>query len=250
MRNDLLMKPRLFAAVWTVVTVLAAPSVLGAQEAPSSQSPVSSFQEPAEEAPTVPAEPAAPEPAPQPAAPPAPPPAPEPVAPAPEPAVDTEPAPARKRAKPVARAAADTGVTIKDFSFGPSSISISVGDTVTWTNQGPSEHTATGDGFDTGLLSKGQSGSHTFNEAGSFSYVCTPHPFMKGTVTVAAAAGGGSDAGSSDDSSSGSATLESTESSGTGLASNTGAEAWLLALIGTALLWLGLALQRRLADQG
>jgi hypothetical protein len=43
---------------------------------------------------------------------------------------------------------------------------------------------ATGSGFDTGTLQKGQSGSHTFSQAGSFPYVCTIHPFMHGTITV------------------------------------------------------------------
>ena len=57
------------------------------------------------------------------------------------------------------------------------------GDTVTWSNNGPTGHSATAnDGsFDTGILQKGSSGSHTFSQAGTFSYICTPHPFMKGT---------------------------------------------------------------------
>ena len=51
--------------------------------------------------------------------------------------------------------------------------------------QRPDAHSATAnDGsFDTGILSKGGSGSHTFTQAGTFSYICTPHPFMKGTVS-------------------------------------------------------------------
>ena len=38
--------------------------------------------------------------------------------------------------------------------------------------------------FDTGIMDEGGSGSHTFTEAGTFGYICTPHPNMKGTVTV------------------------------------------------------------------
>ena len=95
------------------------------------------------------------------------------------------------------RAAASTGVTIKDFKFGPSSSSVNVGDTITWTNQDTPPHTATAnDGsFDTGTLNKGKSGSHTFTKAGTFPYICSIHPSMKGTVTVAAASGGSSGGG-------------------------------------------------------
>jgi plastocyanin len=77
-------------------------------------------------------------------------------------------------------------VTIGDFSFGPGAIAVNAGETVTWVNDGPADHTATGSGFDTGTLKQGQSASHTFATAGTFSYHCTLHPFMKGTVTVVA----------------------------------------------------------------
>jgi LPXTG-motif cell wall-anchored protein len=79
-------------------------------------------------------------------------------------------------------------VTIADFSFTPALITIHVGDTVTWTNHGPSAHTATANNgsFNTGVLQKGQSASHTFNTAGTFSYICSIHPFMHGTVVVLA----------------------------------------------------------------
>ena len=39
-------------------------------------------------------------------------------------------------------------------------------------------------------MDAGQSGSHTFDTAGTFSYICTPHPNMKGTVVVQAAQSG------------------------------------------------------------
>ena len=70
-----------------------------------------------------------------------------------------------------------------------------MGDTVTWSNAGPTPHSATAsDGsFDTGILDKGGSGSHTFTQAGTFAYICTPHPYMKGTVVVQASASGDSD---------------------------------------------------------
>jgi hypothetical protein len=81
-------------------------------------------------------------------------------------------------------------VTIADFHFTPPTTTVHVGDTITWTNDGPSAHTATAtDGsFNTGTLSKGQSASHTFTKPGTYAYVCTIHPFMHGTITVLAAA--------------------------------------------------------------
>jgi len=100
-------------------------------------------------------------------------------------------------AVPVARAAATGAVTIKDFSFGPATVTVHVGDTVTWANAGPTDHTATANdgGFDTGQLRAGQSASHTFTRAGTFAYHCSLHPFMRGTVQVLAAAASGGTGG-------------------------------------------------------
>jgi LPXTG-motif cell wall-anchored protein len=85
-------------------------------------------------------------------------------------------------------AAADITGSIVDFSFSPSTITVHVGDTVTWTNTGKQPHTATANNgsFNTGILQHGQSGSHTFTTAGTFTYFCAVHPYMKGTVVVLA----------------------------------------------------------------
>jgi plastocyanin len=87
-------------------------------------------------------------------------------------------------------AAGDPSASIVDFSFHPAAATVHVGDTVTWTNSGTQPHTATATNgsFDTGILKHGQSASHTFGHAGTFTYFCTVHPFMKGTVVVLAAA--------------------------------------------------------------
>lgn len=84
--------------------------------------------------------------------------------------------------------AGDPGVSIVDFSFSPATTTIHVGDTITWTNTGKQPHSATANdhSFDTGILHRGQSGSHTFTSAGTFSYFCVVHPFMKGTIVVLA----------------------------------------------------------------
>jgi len=84
--------------------------------------------------------------------------------------------------------AADATVEMQDFDFDPQTVTIDVGDSVTWTNTGAAPHTATAQGeFDTGILNAGESDSVTFSEAGSFDYICTVHPQMTGTVVVEAA---------------------------------------------------------------
>jgi len=83
--------------------------------------------------------------------------------------------------------AADGAVTIAGFAFDPTTITVQVGDTVTWTNQDSTAHTATAAGaFDTGNIANGASKSITFATAGTFAYHCTIHPTMTGTVVVQA----------------------------------------------------------------
>lgn len=87
-----------------------------------------------------------------------------------------------------AHVAGDPGVTVADFHFSPATTTIHVGDTVTWSNNGPSSHTATASNgsFNTGILKKGQSASHTFSQPGTYSYICQIHTFMHGTIVVLA----------------------------------------------------------------
>ncbi len=95
----------------------------------------------------------------------------------------------RSAANSTARRSSDPGVTIADFLFSPGTITIHVGDTIVWSNNGPSSHTATANNgsFDTGVLAKGKSASVTFHTPGTFAYHCTIHPFMHGAVVVQAA---------------------------------------------------------------
>ncbi|MEA2448645.1 MAG: hypothetical protein QOG63_577, partial [Thermoleophilaceae bacterium] len=131
---------------------------------------------------------------------------PEPAAPAkpakaPQPAKPAEASPASRYGEPPAQlrrarkvhAAASSSVTIQNFAFSPATINVNQGDTITWTNRDSAPHTATGSGgsFNTGTLQEGDSGSATFSKAGTFSYFCSVHPSMKGTVVVAAAGGSG-----------------------------------------------------------
>ena len=75
-------------------------------------------------------------------------------------------------------------VEIHQFKFAPAEIEVAAGTTVTFTNLDLVPHTATGDGFDTGTLKKGESKEITFSEAGDFPYLCTFHRHMKGRVRV------------------------------------------------------------------
>ena len=78
-------------------------------------------------------------------------------------------------------------IEIKSFSFQTSELEINAGDTIVWTNQDSVSHTVTSDSgseLNSNYLSKSQSYSHTFMQAGTFNYHCTPHPYMKGKVIV------------------------------------------------------------------
>jgi plastocyanin len=80
-------------------------------------------------------------------------------------------------------------VAIRNFAFVPAEVRVAPGTTVVWVNCEGADidpHTSTADGgaWDSGFLRPGESYSRTFDEAGSFSYHCTPHPFMRGTVAV------------------------------------------------------------------
>lgn len=76
------------------------------------------------------------------------------------------------------------------WGYTPTSTSVTVGQTITWTNAGAVPHDAAStDGtWKTPLLNNGASASVTFNTPGTYNYICTPHPWMKGTVVVTAAA--------------------------------------------------------------
>jgi LPXTG-motif cell wall-anchored protein len=166
----------------------------------------------------------------------------------------------RRIARRLAHAAGDPSDTISDFQFAPATLTIHVGDTITWINNGPAPHTATAkDGsFDTGILKKGQSGSHTFSSAGTFAYFCTVHPFMHGTVVVLANAASTTPgnqtttpAGSATSPAAGTATTpaaSTAQATGPSLP-NTGFDAAAAAAIGVALLALGALLRRERATQ-
>jgi plastocyanin len=57
---------------------------------------------------------------------------------------------------------------------------------VEWTNHDPLAHSVVADdgSFDSGLIQSGGTWRHTFTTPGTYTWHCTPHPFMKGTVVV------------------------------------------------------------------
>jgi nitrite reductase (NO-forming) len=81
--------------------------------------------------------------------------------------------------------------TLTTDSYQPNPAQVSVGSTVTWTNDDAQPHTATSgenvtpDGnFDSGIMAPAATFEHTFTEAGEFPYFCLLHPNMIGTVSV------------------------------------------------------------------
>ena len=78
-----------------------------------------------------------------------------------------------------------TRITIRLLKFSPDKIEVKSGETVEWANTDLTPHTATAQGtFDSGAINAGASWSHIFSQPGTFSYVCTFHPEMKGVVVV------------------------------------------------------------------
>jgi len=97
-------------------------------------------------------------------------------------------------AAPAARAA-DVPINVVGSSFSPRTVTIQVGDTVTWTNDHQGTHNVTADdgSFISGSPSTSWTFSHTFTSAGVFGFHCQVHGFMGMTGTVTVEGGGGGD---------------------------------------------------------
>ena len=79
--------------------------------------------------------------------------------------------------------ASGTTVSVDDNFFEPEEIEVGVGDTVTWEWVGSQPHNVSADAFESELQTEGTF-EHSFEEAGTYDYVCTVHPGMEGTVEV------------------------------------------------------------------
>ena len=84
-----------------------------------------------------------------------------------------------------AGSASPSQVTIANFQFQPTSLTVHAGDTVAWENKDIVPHTVTDSGgtFDSGSIAPGGSWSLK-TTPGSYQYVCTLHPNMKATLIV------------------------------------------------------------------
>ena len=86
-------------------------------------------------------------------------------------------------------AVATNTVTLSNYMFSPATITVKAGTTVTWSNQDSVTHTVTSDdsskvSFKSGNIKDGDNYTFTFDTAGTYTYHCTPHPYMHGTVIV------------------------------------------------------------------
>lgn len=100
------------------------------------------------------------------------------------------PTPLPTSVAPVGGPDVEVGEEIFDFKL--RSLTIAQGSIVRWVNQDPFPHTVTSgapeepsDLWDSGQIGTGEGFAHTFEQAGTFQFYCTLHPYMKATLTVA-----------------------------------------------------------------
>ncbi len=77
-------------------------------------------------------------------------------------------------------------VTIDNFSFGPGTLTVAVGTTVTWTNRDDIPHTvvSTDGTFRSKVMDSDETFAYRFTGPGTFPYFCSVHPKMTGKVVV------------------------------------------------------------------
>jgi len=82
--------------------------------------------------------------------------------------------------------AANAEVKIDNFSFGPETLTVAVGTTVTWTNRDDIPHTVVStDGvFKSKVRDTDEKFSYNFSRAGTYPYYCSVHPKMTGKIVV------------------------------------------------------------------
>jgi plastocyanin len=82
--------------------------------------------------------------------------------------------------------AAAVTVNIQNFAFDPPEVTAAVGETIGWTNADSAPHTATPDdgGCNTGNIAQNATAGLVFDAAGTYTYHCSVHPNMTGTITI------------------------------------------------------------------
>jgi len=84
-------------------------------------------------------------------------------------------------------------VAIKGFAFSPKTLTIAAGESVRFVNQDQEAHTVVADkgAFNSGGLDTSDSWTVKLQKPGKYSYFCSLHPYMKGTIVVVARMGMG-----------------------------------------------------------
>jgi plastocyanin len=86
----------------------------------------------------------------------------------------------------VAQTPEPTRIVVKNFMFQPTSLSVKVGSTVTWTNMDEEPHTVVSSSglFRSNGLDTKDTFSYKFEKAGTYTFMCSIHPQMVGTIIV------------------------------------------------------------------
>jgi plastocyanin len=77
-------------------------------------------------------------------------------------------------------------IEVKNFMFGPQTLTVSAGSTVIWTNLDQEPHTIASDAglFRSNAIDTNETFSFRFDKPGTYRYLCTLHPQMLGVVVV------------------------------------------------------------------
>jgi amicyanin len=89
---------------------------------------------------------------------------------------------------PVLAQTTNVAATIDNFVFEPEKLTIKAGTTVTWTNRDDIPHTVASKDrlFKSKVMDTDETYSFTFTTPGEYSYFCSLHPHMTGTIVVEA----------------------------------------------------------------
>jgi len=87
-----------------------------------------------------------------------------------------------------ATSATQPAIAISHYSFQPGALTVTKGSTVTWINKDEDVHTIKStdgpEAFSSPALDNGNRFGFTFHRAGTYHYVCSVHPYMRGTIVV------------------------------------------------------------------
>jgi plastocyanin len=93
---------------------------------------------------------------------------------------------AAEAAAPSGKSSAEPTISIHEFMFSPTSVTVTAGTTVHWKNLDPEPHTirSVDATFKSEALDQDDSFAFKFDKPGTYRYVCSIHPQMMGTIVV------------------------------------------------------------------